>query len=70
MPDSQGFNYEQPGRDTLTGIYVEVSDSGARTHGELTEREAKPLLQMQRLFRLTLSVVDARTNGSTRATRE
>lgn len=61
MPDSQGFDYNQPSRDALAGIYVEVSDSAAEMPAALlpgAQEEPVALAQVERLFGLTVSVDD------------
>lgn len=61
MRNPHGFDYNQPSRDALAGIYVEVSDSGAGTPtAELPASQEKPvvLAPVEQLFGIILSVVD------------
>jgi hypothetical protein len=61
MRNPQAFDYNQPSRDALAGIYVEVSDGHPDTRGaELSASQEKPAVaQVEQLFGLTLSVDDA-----------
>jgi hypothetical protein len=60
MHNPHGFDYNQPNRDALTGIYVEVSDSVSGTPAaKLPASQEKPVIaQVEQLFGLTISVND------------
>ncbi len=61
MSSSRGFDYDQPSRDALAGINLQVSDSApAIPPGDSISTPNKPVVpgQMERLFGLTLSVDD------------
>jgi hypothetical protein len=60
MHNSHGFDYNQPSRDALAGIYVEVRDSVPRTPvAELPASQEKPVIdQVEQLFGLTISADD------------
>ena len=62
MRNPQGFDYDQPSRDALAGIYVEVGDSAAET-AKLRAGQERPVVvaEMERLFGLTLTVDDENT---------
>lgn len=64
MRTSQGFNYHQPSRDALAGIYVEVTDSAAETPVatfRAGQEESAVRAGVERLFGLTVSVDDQNT---------
>ena len=65
MHHPHGFDYDQPSRDALAGIYVEVSDCACGTPpAEVPASQEKPAVaQMEELFGLTLSVDDGDTAG-------
>jgi hypothetical protein len=59
MQNPQGFDYSQPNRATLAGIYVEVSDSAAQAPAPgLPVGQERPvaLAEIERLFGLTVTV--------------
>ncbi len=61
MRDPHGFDYNQPNRDALVGIYVEASDLGLGTPAvELPASRDKAVVRapVEQLFGITLSVDD------------
>ena len=60
MRNSQGFDYKQPTRDALAGIYVEVSDSAAENPAAEPNMSPVPP-QVDTLFGLTVTVDDENT---------
>jgi hypothetical protein len=61
MRNAHGFDYNQPNRDALVGIYVEGSDLGSGTPTvELPASQEKPvvLAPVEQLFGITVSVDD------------
>jgi hypothetical protein len=61
MRNPPGFDYNQPSRDALSGIYVEVSDSGPGTPpAELPASQKQRVVPapVEQLFGITLSVDD------------
>ena len=60
MGNSPLFDYEQPTRDTLAGIYVEVSDEPSEQAGGVDHGSSGQAgLQLAALFGLTLTVDDS-----------
>lgn len=61
MRNSHRFDYNQPSRDSLAGIYVEASDFGRGTlPAELpaSQDKAVALAPVEQLFGITMSVDD------------
>jgi hypothetical protein len=61
MQNPPGFDYNQPSRDTLAGIYVEGSDSAAaHPAAEMPAGQGGQVTpdQTERLFGVTLTVDD------------
>jgi hypothetical protein len=61
VPTEPEFDYCQPSRDALAGIYVEVTDSARGTPAaELPAKQDRLVVsnQVQQLFGLTVSVDD------------
>jgi hypothetical protein len=59
MGNSKDFDYDQPTRDTLAGIYVEASDERLEPTGGVDTGSAAQLApQAAALFGLTLTVDD------------
>jgi hypothetical protein len=57
MENSKIFNYDQPTRDTLSGIYVEATDEALDQEVSLDSGSARQLaLQSVALFGLTQTV--------------
>lgn len=57
----QGFDYDQPGLDTLAGIYLEVSDATVESHGaecNAAQGSTAVVPEAVRLFGLTVNVDD------------
>jgi hypothetical protein len=60
MGNSQIFDYDQPTRDTLAGIYVEASDEAlAQATGVDPGSAGQPAPQPAALFGLTLTADDS-----------
>ena len=60
MGNSQAFDYDQPTRDTLAGIYVEASDEALEQAGGVdTGSDGQSVPQPAALFGLTLTVDDS-----------
>jgi hypothetical protein len=59
MGNSQVFDYEQPTRDTLAGIYVEACDEAFDQKDDVdTGSAGRSLPHLTALFGLTLTVDD------------
>jgi len=60
MQDPPKFDYDQPSRDTLAGIYVEACDSAETSPIELPGEQKKPLAfaPLELLFGITVTVDD------------
>lgn len=61
MRNPHGFDYHQPSRDALAGIYVEGSDASPGTlPAEVPASQEKPVgrAPVEQLFGITLSVDD------------
>lgn len=61
MRNPHGFDYHQPNRDTLAGVYLEVSDLDPETPpAESPASQEKPVLlsPVEQLFGITVSVED------------
>ncbi len=60
MRNSQVFDYDQPTRDSLAGLYVEASDEALEQAGRVDTASAGQLApQPAALFGLTLSADDS-----------
>ena len=69
MGNSQAFDYDQPTRDTLAGIYVEASDEALEQAGGVdTGSAGQSAPQPAALFGLTLTADDS-ANGKQSYTR-
>jgi len=63
-PVAKGLDYHQPTRDSLAGIYLEVSDSGAENPAAEWNADRLATVvpgEMEKLFGLTLTVDDVNT---------
>ena len=69
MDKSQQFDFSQPSRDTLFGIYVEASDLATTPVAETPIGEAgkTSLCQVEQLFGITMTVSDENTANRPRA---
>lgn len=61
MHNPQDFDYNQPSRDALAGICVEVSDGPAEVPSSTGQEGPVVVAQLERLFGLTLTVDDENT---------